>query len=339
VASFATGLLLCVLAANPRADECGPKQPIKVTAVCGRTVLGVGWMKPELAWSYARSLPDVPLELTDRQGRVIASTTADAEGRFAFKDVRKGSYLLQTSAGADVAVSQPLTVTETNATCSRPIYAYVDIPGWPCRNWATLLAPVDLQPFEPDRPDYSRIVPPRPWQQENCVVETSRAAKYASVSIGDDGRVTLVTGDCQRLAYEETPRSLGNHPYRTSAKAAVSTDRSAAAWLAMFRECDSCSDDVLPLEVVIVRDGKTLHVAGAEGAPIWYWMFQDGGRRVAFMEGTRMGDRPDHYELWDVAAGKRLADYKPKWDQNNLPAGPKPPKWVRDLDVAEREGS
>ncbi len=296
-------------------------------------------MKPEPAWEYARSLPDVPLELTDGNGRVIASTTTDAEGRFDFKAVHKGSYVLQTAKDAGLAVYQPLTVTETNATCSRPIYAYVDLPGWPCRNWATLLAPVDLQPQEPDRPDYSRLVPPRPWQHEKCVADAGRAAKYDSVSIGDDGTVTLVTGDCRRRAYENTPRSLGTHPYHTAAKAAVSDDGSAAAWLAMFRECETCSDETLPLELVVVRHGKTRHITGAEGAPIWYWMFQDGGQRVAFMEGTRMGDEPDHYELWDVATGKRLADYKPKWDQNDLPIGPKPPKWVRDLEAAEREGN
>jgi len=88
--TFAAALLLSVCAAKLHADECGPKQPIKVTAVCGDTVLGVGWMKPEAAWAYARSWPDMPLELADRSGRVIASTMSGAEGRFAFKRAGDG---------------------------------------------------------------------------------------------------------------------------------------------------------------------------------------------------------------------------------------------------------
>jgi hypothetical protein len=327
--------MLCTFVAIPRADECGPKEPIKVTGVCGRTVLGVGWMRPEHAWGFARILPDLTLQLTNSKGSVLATTKADAEGRFAFKDVRKGSYSLESS-DPGLTVFQPLIVTESNATCSRPIYTYMGPAGWPCRNSATLLEPVDLQPLEPEGTHYSRLVPPRSSQNQDCVVDAVRAAKYGSASIAEDGRVTLVTGDCRRLTYEEAPRSLGNHPYSTAAKAAVSADQSAAAWLAMFKECESCREDVLPLELVVVRDGKTLYVTGAEREPIWYWMFQNGGKRVAFMEGPRM-DESAHYELWDIVARKRLADYTPKRDDRFLLIGPKPPKWVRDLD-AEREG-
>ena len=331
------GLLLALCPATPRGDSCGPREPVKIPAVCGRTVFGVGWIKPQLRWSLDRIWPDQPLELRERKGKLIATTVSDADGRFAFKGIHKGSYILTAPEGQGLWTLESVIVTETNAACDRPLYVELGEAGWPCRVWATAIPPVDLQPLEPEGQHSNRIVPPRDARPiESCVAGADAAApeRYASIDVTDEGRITVVGQDCRRHTFEDVPRSHRSYPYVTATQAAVSPDHSAAAWLALFRPCASCTDLVQPFELVVLHHSKTQRITAGNGMPIWFWMFRDGGKQIAFKQGI---DDPEilRYELWDVASGTRLADYTPTWDKNFHPIGPKPPRWARDLDAAE----
>jgi hypothetical protein len=139
-------LMLALSAVTLRADECYGPKPMKVNAVCGRTAIIAGWIKQEPAYWLAEIFPDVPMELVDDAGVVVAKTMSDSRGRFEFGKVSKGKYVLRAPAEAGLAFRWPLVVTRSGASCSQPIYAYFAEPGWPCRINASLVKPAELNP-------------------------------------------------------------------------------------------------------------------------------------------------------------------------------------------------
>ena len=87
---------------------------------------------------------------------------------------------------------------------------------------------------------------------------------------------------------------------------------------------------------MVLHDGQLRRLEGEFHLLISFWAFQDGGKQVAFKEETAHGGMGLHYELWDVATGKRVADYTPEYDQNGRGiARPNEPKWVQTLDAAQ----
>ena len=158
------------------------------------------------------------------------------------------------------------------------------------------------------------------------------ADRYQSVAINADGSVNVSTEDGRRIKppllapYANDGKNVG------AEKAVVSSDRESVGWLALFENC--CTSYPLPLKLVILHDGQ-LHLLEGRSA-IWFWSFQDGGKRVAAREELPHGDQGLHYDLWDVASGKRVADYTPDYDENgHSVARPNEPEWVRVLDAAE----
>jgi hypothetical protein len=143
--TISLALMLAFGAMTVRADVCDSPKPIKVGAVCGRTAFIVGWLKPEPAYWLAEILPDVPLELVDHAGIVIAKTVSDSRGQFSFERVSKGHYVLRASKDAHLAFRWQLVVTRSGANCSQPIYAYLAEDGWPCRISASLVRPAELK--------------------------------------------------------------------------------------------------------------------------------------------------------------------------------------------------
>ena len=122
-------------------------------------------------------------------------------------------------------------------------------------------------------------------------------------------------------------------------KAAVAPDHQSVAWLALFE--NGGTSYPLPLKLVILHDGQ-LHVL--EGtASIWFWSFQDDGKRVAAREELPHGGQGQHYDLWDAASGHRVADFIPRqvvdvnaFNPNGSIIGrPNKPAWVKALDGAE----
>ncbi len=138
-------LMLALGAVTLRADVCGRPKPMKVSAVCGQTAILVGWLKPEPGYWLAEIFPDVPLELVDHTGVVIARTVSDSRGQFGFGKVSKGQYVLRAAKDADLAFTWQLVVTRSGAKCSQPIYAYLAEQGWPCRIHASLVKPAELK--------------------------------------------------------------------------------------------------------------------------------------------------------------------------------------------------
>jgi hypothetical protein len=88
------------------------------------------------------------------------------------------------------------------------------------------------------------------------------------------------------------------------------------------------------LVLVVFHDGRLHSLSGA--AAIWFWRFQDGGKRVAAHEELPHGAEGEHYDLWDVASGKHVAEYRPEYDdRGQTVARPNEPEWVKALDAAE----
>jgi hypothetical protein len=145
--------------------------------------------------------------------------------------------------------------------------------------------------------------------------------------VGGDGRITVVTEDGRRVAPAADREQVG------AEQAAVAPDHESVGWLALYPNC--CTTYPLPLKLMVLRNGRVRALKGEAGEPIWQWRFQDGGRRVAFKEETPHGEMGVHYELWDVAGGRRVAEYTPKYDENGrVSARPDEPEWVRALDAS-----
>jgi hypothetical protein len=152
--------------------------------------------------------------------------------------------------------------------------------------------------------------------------------RYARVLVGDDGRIIVVTEDGRRIIPPADKEQRG------IAGAAISPDRESVAWLALYSKC--CTPEPRPMRLLILSGGKLRMVKGQFGEPIVHWQFQDGGRHVAFSEETPHGKRGVHYELWDARTGRRLADYKPAYDESGrVTARPNEPDWVRVLDSSK----
>jgi hypothetical protein len=158
---------------------------------------------------------------------------------------------------------------------------------------------------------------------------TPVAERYASVLVGQDGRVTVVAEDGRR----ETPTS--DSAQVGAEQAEVAPDHESVGWLALYPNC--CTTYPLPLKLMILNNGKLRALKGESGEPVWRWRFQGGGTLVAFKEEAPHGSAGVHYELWDVRGGRRVADYSPQYDQNGrVAARPNEPQWVRELDMERR---
>jgi hypothetical protein len=161
-----------------------------------------------------------------------------------------------------------------------------------------------------------------------AILSVSAAERYASVLVDQDRRVIVVTNDGRHITPPQDRDQVG------AEQAAVAPDKQSVGWLALSRWC--CTSYPIPMTLVVFSNGQVRVMKGALGEPIWYWHFQNGGRRVAFKEETPHGSMGLHYELWDVRSGRRVADYTPEYDENGrVAARPKEPLWVKALDASQ----
>jgi hypothetical protein len=112
------------------------------------------------------------------------------------------------------------------------------------------------------------------------------------------------------------PRDSGQVAF---SQVAISPDRSAVGWTALHPNC--CTTYPVPLELVILRGGKTNAIVG-NGLPIWRWRFSADGRRVALRQGPVHGG-PMHYELRDIRTGHLVGSVDSNDDTARLP------RWAR----------
>ena len=109
-------------------------------------------------------------------------------------------------------------------------------------------------------------------------------------------------------------------------KPAISADRRAVGWLALFPNC--CTSYPIALSVGAYASGRQRAFTGNDLA-VARWSFAVDGKQLAFRQETVHGGSGVHYELRDVSTGRRLATYDPDPER---PANP--PAWVRTLDAA-----
>ena len=149
-----------------------------------------------------------------------------------------------------------------------------------------------------------------------------RDVLYASAEVDAQGQLHIRTTGGNEITPAKDPTQVGFD------KPAVSPDKHAVAWLALYP--NSSSSHPVPLNLVMYSGGSVSRFAG-HGMPIWKWCFLPGGK-IAFKQETVHGDSGVHYELHDVDGGVtvRVYDHKPS-DEDDAA---KRPDWVKAVDAA-----
>jgi len=151
------------------------------------------------------------------------------------------------------------------------------------------------------------------------------ADRYVGASVDEAGSLRIRTSDGRTIVQ---PKEAGQVGFD---KAAISPDGGSVGWLALFPNC--CTSYPIPLKLVVYSAGKLRTFAGS-GLPVWRWQFTSGGKQIAFEQETVHGGIGVHYELRDVASGRRVAEWNPAIGPDNQPLeNQKPPKWVSDLEA------
>jgi hypothetical protein len=139
---------------------------------------------------------------------------------------------------------------------------------------------------------------------------------YDTVLVDPSGDLHIVTRDCRQIAPPKDSDQVGFD------KAAISPDRLAVGWLALFPNC--CTSYPIPLKLVVYSSGRVYTFVGT-GLPVWRWRF-DTNTQVAFYQEMVHGGIGEHYELRDIMTGRLLAQYEP-YDSGT------PPPWVPPVAV------
>jgi hypothetical protein len=138
---------------------------------------------------------------------------------------------------------------------------------------------------------------------------------YDTAMVDPSGHLHIRTTDRRAIQAPQDPEQVGFD------QIAISPDRHAVGWLALFPNC--CTSYPIPLKLVVCLSGR-MHTFVGTGLPVWKWRFDSTSQRVAFYQETVHGGLGEHYELRDIATGRLVAQYEP------LDSGP-PPPWVRPL--------
>ena len=159
------------------------------------------------------------------------------------------------------------------------------------------------------------------------VSSASAADRYVSASVDEAGALRILTSDGRTIVQTREPEQVGFD------KVVVSPDGASVGWLALFPNC--CTSYPVPLKLVVYSAGRRRAFTGA-GLPVWRWHFTGGGRQVAFAQETVHGGLGTHYELRDIASGRRISQWDPAIGRNNQALeNQNRPKWVSDLDATQ----
>ena len=124
---------------------------------------------------------------------------------------------------------------------------------------------------------------------------------YKTISVDDHHQLHIVTADGHII----TPR-MGKDQIGFQSPA-LSPDKRTAGWLALYSVPGVTS--ALPLDLVIYKNGETLHRFKGNHLPIWNWKFLDDGRQVAYGRDTLHFSDGGHYELRNVESGRLVSSY------------------------------
>ncbi|MDR3612244.1 MAG: hypothetical protein P4L53_01675 [Candidatus Obscuribacterales bacterium] len=107
----------------------------------------------------------------------------------------------------------------------------------------------------------------------------------------------------------------------------VAPDKRTIAWTETFDNCGTSYS--IPLILAIYQSGKTiLHIQ--QGQMVWYWMFLDGGKRIAAVWGTTHGPEIGDYQLYDSKTGRMLSETFGDVDTQFLKADA--PEWAKQTE-------
>jgi hypothetical protein len=140
---------------------------------------------------------------------------------------------------------------------------------------------------------------------------------YETAIVDANGHLHIVTSDRRQIQPPQDPNQVGFD------KAAISPDRLAVGWLALFPNC--CTSYPIPLKLVVYTNGRVHTFVGA-GLPVWKWRFDSASKLVAFYQETVHGGIGGHYEVREIATGRLVAQYEPH-DSGS------PPPWVAPFAV------
>ena len=143
-------------------------------------------------------------------------------------------------------------------------------------------------------------------------VAASAAGRYASVESSEDGtQLTLLRNDGRRLVAPQAESiDDGDGPTHQAGfdRPAISADGSAVGWLAMYRS--AFVSYAIPRKLVVLDRHGHRHEFQDYRA-IFEWCFPDrDGRRVTTRDAALHGTTSDHFVLWRVSDGARLAEYE-----------------------------
>ena len=139
--------------------------------------------------------------------------------------------------------------------------------------------------------------------------------RYETAMVDASGQLYTRTTDGRQICLPKDPDQVGFD------KAAISPDRLAVGWLALFPNC--CTSYPIPLKLVVYVSGR-VHTFVGTGLPVWTWRFDSTSQQVVFFQETVHGGIGGHYELRDIATERLVAQYEPS------DSGP-PPPWVRPV--------
>jgi hypothetical protein len=142
--------------------------------------------------------------------------------------------------------------------------------------------------------------------------------RYVSAVVDSAGRLSIVTADHRTITPEPDSAQVGVE------RVAISHDRRAVGWLAMFPNC--CTSYPIPLALKVYAGGR-LHTFIGWELPVWQWRFEAGSSRVSFHQETVHGGFGIHYELHDLRTERLLESY-------DLDTTTVAPAWVVRLDEA-----
>ena len=152
-----------------------------------------------------------------------------------------------------------------------------------------------------------------------CTARTAAAQAYTTATIDDRGTLRVSRSAGPDLVPPREPEQLGFLTPR------IAAGGRAAGWLLEFPVAGSLGR--APMKLVIYTAGRVRSFTGV-GLPIWRWVFQARGRRVAFEQSAVDGGRGVHFELRDVPSGDLIDKHDP--DLGIEPA----PAWVTTLRAA-----
>ena len=142
---------------------------------------------------------------------------------------------------------------------------------------------------------------------------------YDRATVDEAGQLHILTADQREIVPPKDTDQVG------FSLPAISEDREAVGWLALYPNC--CTSYPIPLKLVVYAKGQVHTFTGAD-LPVWKWRFEAGGAQVAFEQETVHGGFGVHYELRDIASDRLLDQFEPT-DSGPLPG------WVRALEATQ----